>query len=104
MPRMRRDRDPPGATVNATLQRLMREAAAAGDRERVLRLCTRKQRAVLDALAARPDYWITEPSDLADAAGLTERGTQTVLYHLVDAGVVYYDDGGYRFTEPKETP
>lgn len=25
------------------------------------------------------------------------------LMRVVDAGVVYYD-GGYRFTEPKETP
>jgi DNA-binding MarR family transcriptional regulator len=57
---------------------------------------TPKQTAVLAALDARPDYWITEASDLADAAGLTDRGTLTVLYHLSDAGIVEYTETGWK--------
>lgn len=60
---------------------------------------TAKQATVLAALQARPDYWITEASDLAEAAGLTERGTQAVLYHLADAGVVEYTELGWKTRE-----
>lgn len=57
---------------------------------------TKKQEAVLAALDARPDYWITEASDLADAAGLSDRGTLTVLYHLSDARVLEYTETGWK--------
>lgn len=60
----------------------------------------------MDALRARPDYWITEPSDLTEATGMTERGVLVTLYHLSDAGFVEYDDLGWhiRQAEPADIP
>ena len=51
------------------------------------------------AMKARPDYWITEASDIAAVTEMTERGVQAVLYHLSDAGVVEYTDFGWQFTD-----
>jgi DNA-binding MarR family transcriptional regulator len=60
---------------------------------------TSRQQAVLVALRARPDYWITEASSLAEATGLSARGVLIVLYHLSDAGLVYYDECGWHVTD-----
>jgi DNA-binding MarR family transcriptional regulator len=60
---------------------------------------TPRQQAVLEALDSRPDYWITEASDLAEKAGLTDRGTLIVLYHLSDAGIVEYTESGWKRKE-----
>jgi hypothetical protein len=51
------------------------------------------------ALTARPDYWITEASDLEDATQMTERGVLMTLYHLSDAGIVEYTDFGWKVKE-----
>lgn len=65
-------------------------------RERYCSFCGRtRHEAVLEALDARPDYWRTDAADLVAASGLTQRGVQQVLYHLVDAGTLGYDEGGY---------
>jgi hypothetical protein len=56
---------------------------------------TPKQQSVIAAMRERPDYWITEPADIAEPTGLTEHGVLIVLYHLSDAGIAYYDDLGW---------
>ena len=60
---------------------------------------TPQQKAVLKALAERPDYWMSFAEDLAEAAGLTVRGCQAVLYHLHDDKVLDFDENGYHFKE-----
>jgi hypothetical protein len=62
-------------------------------------MMTAKQQSVLEAMGARPDYWITEPGDLIEATGLTYRGVLIVLYHLNDAGLAYCDEYGWHLKD-----
>lgn len=64
---------------------------------------TKAQTQVLQALETRPNYWITEASDLADPCGMTARGVLMVLYKLSDQGFVYHDDLGWHVTSTMTT-